>query len=86
VSTVVREAGFDIRIYTRDHPPPHVHVAKAGAILKIDLATCEVIEILGRLSDRDARRAERLVEKHAAFLTAEWTKLHGQKPSDRKGS
>lgn len=21
------------------HPPPHVHVAKAGAVLKIDLAT-----------------------------------------------
>lgn len=22
-----------------DHPPPHVHVARAGAIVKIDLAT-----------------------------------------------
>jgi hypothetical protein len=24
--TVVREAGFEVRIYTLDHPPPHVHV------------------------------------------------------------
>ena len=29
--TVLREQGFEVRIYTLDHPPPHVHVAKAGA-------------------------------------------------------
>jgi hypothetical protein len=39
--TVLREAGFEVRIYTLDHPPPHVHVWKAGAVLKIDLATHE---------------------------------------------
>jgi hypothetical protein len=26
--TIVREDGYEIRIYTLDHPPPHVHVAK----------------------------------------------------------
>jgi hypothetical protein len=52
--TVLREAGFDVRIYTFDHLPPHVHVAKAGAIVKIDLATSEIVEIVGAISDRDA--------------------------------
>jgi hypothetical protein len=28
VPTVLRERGFEVRIYTLDHPPPHVHVAK----------------------------------------------------------
>ena len=37
--TVLREDGFEVRIYTFDHPPPHVHVAKAGAIVRIDLGT-----------------------------------------------
>ena len=51
--TVLREAGFEVRIYTFDHRPPHVHVWKAGAVLKVDLATHEVIEIIGAISDRD---------------------------------
>jgi Domain of unknown function (DUF4160) len=49
--TVIREDGFEVRIYTFDHPPPHVHVAKAGAILRIDVATHTVTEILGGISD-----------------------------------
>ena len=84
--TLVREDGFEVRIYTSDHPPPHVHIEKAGAIMKIDLATSEVMEIVGTISDRDVKRAERLVAKHSLFLNAEWIKLHGNQRTDRKGS
>ena len=76
--TINREDGYEIRIYTLDHPPPHVHVAKAGAVLKIDLATCHVIEIVGAISDREVRRAELLVTKHVQLLKDEWTKIHGK--------
>ena len=75
--TIVREDGYEIRIYTLDHPPPHVHVAKAGAVLKIDLATSHVVEIVGTISDREVKRAEGLVAKHAQLLIKEWTKIHG---------
>ncbi len=74
--TLIREDGFEVRIYTLDHPPPHVHVAKAGAIVKIDLATHQAIEILGAISDRDVKRAERLVARNAVFLKQQWEKLH----------
>jgi hypothetical protein len=57
--TVLREEGFEARIYTLDHPPAHVHVAKAGAIVRIDLATRTVTEIVGTISDRGVKRAER---------------------------
>jgi len=77
--TVIREAGFEVRIYTFDHPPPHVHVWKAGAVLKIDLTTFEVIEIVGAISDREVKHAERLVARHAARLKREWTKIYGNK-------
>ena len=73
---VIREEGFEVRIYTFDHPPPHVHVAKAGAIVRIDLATHEVTEIVGDISDRDVQRAERLVARHAKRLKEEWAKIH----------
>ena len=48
--TLIRGDGYEVRIYTLDHPPPHVHVAKAGAVVKIDLATCQVIEIVGAIT------------------------------------
>ena len=84
--TIIREDGYAIRIYTLDHPPPHVHVAKAGAVLKIELATCQVIEIVGTISDREVRRAEVLVSKHVQLLKDEWTKIHGNQGTDRKRS
>lgn len=49
--TVIREAGFEVRIYTLNHPPRHVHVWRAGAFVKTDLATHEVIEVVGEISD-----------------------------------
>jgi hypothetical protein len=77
--TVIREAGFEVRIYTLDHPPPHVHAWKAGAVVTIDLATHEAVEVVGKISDRDISRAERLVTRHSARLRREWARLHGKK-------
>lgn len=76
--TILREEGFEVRIYTLDHPPPHVHVAKAGAIVRIDLATHEATEIVGAISDRDVKRAEQLVVQHAKRLKAAWMRIHGR--------
>ena len=76
---LIREEGFEVRIYTLDHPPPHVHVAKAGAIVKIDLSTHHAIEIVGAISDRDVKRAERLVARNTRFLKLEWEKLHARR-------
>jgi DNA-binding GntR family transcriptional regulator len=76
--TVLREAGLEVRIYTLDHPPPHVHVAKAGAVVRIDLATHTATEIVGAISGRDVKRAEQLVARHAKHLKEEWTKIHGR--------
>ena len=76
--TVLREEGFEVRIYTFDHPPPHVHVAKAGAIVRIDLSTHVATEIVGTISDRDVKRAEQLVARRAKHLKEEWTRIHGR--------
>jgi hypothetical protein len=75
---VIREGRFEVRIYTFEHPPPHVHVWKAGAVVKIDLATHETVEIVGVISDRDVKRAERLVAQHTVRLTREWRRIYGR--------
>jgi pterin-4a-carbinolamine dehydratase len=77
--TVIREAGFEVRIYTLDHPPAHVHVWKAGAVVKIDLATHQAVEVVGEISDRDISRAERLVARNSARLRREWARFHAKK-------
>jgi DNA-binding FadR family transcriptional regulator len=46
-------------------------------VVKIDLTTHEAIEIVGAISDRDVKRAEHLVARHATQLKREWTKIHG---------
>jgi hypothetical protein len=56
-----------------------VHVEKAGAVLKIDLATAQVVRIVGAISDRDIGRAEQIVAKHTAVLREAWRALHGGK-------
>ena len=35
--TVLKEDGFNIRIYFNDHSPPHVHILKAGEEAKISI-------------------------------------------------
>jgi hypothetical protein len=77
--TILREAGFEVRVYTFDHPPPHVHVEKAGAIVKVDLASAKVVRISGSISDRDVKRAEEIVAKHAQTFWAAWRKLHAKR-------
>jgi len=36
-----------------------------------------VTEIVGDISDRDVKRAERLVARHAKRLKEEWATIHG---------
>jgi len=82
--TLIREDGYEVRIYTFDHPPPHVHVAKAGAVAKIDLKTAMVVEVVGAISDREIKRAEALVAKHAQFPNEEWRQVHGEPRTERR--
>ena len=45
----------------------------------MDLATAQVVRIVGAVSDRDVKRAEQIVAKHAVVLKETWRKLHGRK-------
>lgn len=76
--TLIRRNGFEIRIYTFDHRPPHVHVFKAGAVMKIELSTCNVTRVVGGVSERDVRRAEQLVGDNQAALRRAWEQIHGE--------
>ena len=74
--TVLRSAGFALRVYTDDHTPPHVHVIKAGKVVIIELDPVRIIRVQG-MRDADIVKAVRLVEAHAEMLSTAWREIHG---------
>ena len=50
---------------------------RLARIVKIALSTQRAVEIVGTISDRDVKRAERLVARHAQALKQAWEELHG---------
>ena len=75
VPTVLREHGFNVRIYTRDHEPPPVHCWKDDGELVIELDPLAIRENHG-LSKGDVRRALAIVGAHQPFLLAAWRRIH----------
>jgi hypothetical protein len=74
--TVLREGGFEFRIRTNDHTPPHVHVFLGDTEAKIELSPVKIVRVFG-MSKQDAKKAKELVEAHQLELLAEWRKYHG---------
>ncbi len=63
--TVVSERGFQIKVNSRDHLPPHIHVWKSGCYARFIVWNDEVelYENHG-LNDRDLQAAGELCVKH----------------------
>jgi hypothetical protein len=75
-----REGGFIVRIYTHDHEPPHVHVFRDGAVVKVSLGDedtdSEVMEVRA-MRDPDVVRAVRIVEANWREFLQRWEEIHG---------
>jgi len=74
--TIIRQAGFEIRIYSQDHNPAHVHCFRAGAELIVVLADLTIRENNG-MSRRHAVQALEIIAEHQRFLLSEWSRIHG---------
>lgn len=78
--TVLRRAGFEVRIYTDDHAPAHVHVIKAGERLAMNLGSdveAPSIRENVNMKVQEARRAVRIVEENQEYLLQRWREIHG---------
>ncbi len=45
--TVLRQAGYQFIIFPNDHPPPHVHVRRAGDAARVRLDPVEILHNQG---------------------------------------
>lgn len=74
--TIIRQDGFEIRIYSQDHNPAHVHCFRAGAELIVFLDDLAIRENNG-MNRRHALRALEIIAEHQSFLLTEWRRIHG---------
>ncbi len=77
--TVAREDGYHVVVYTDNHPPPHVHVRKDGADIKILLLPDSVTlhSVKGNLSDAKIRTAGRICARLLNQCWTTWRKFYG---------
>jgi hypothetical protein len=77
--TVLRVDGFEVRIYTDDHEPAHVHVFRAEGRARIRLPTGSAGAVVteARMRTADLRRAVAIVNEYADLLRFEWRRFHG---------
>lgn len=73
--TVLRDKGYQVKIYPNDHPPPHVHVVKAGNTAKVSLNPVEAKTNYG-FNLREIGDILDIVKEYQAELMDEWDKLH----------
>lgn len=77
--TILVQNGFEVRIRTRDHPPPHVHIHKADEQIMITIGNeVEPPEIVRRkMNPANARKAVEIVETNQSLLLEKWREIYG---------
>jgi hypothetical protein len=78
--TVLVFQGLDVRIYTNDHQPAHVHVVGRGCEAKFQLncpgGPVEVVENFG-FSRREIRQILTALLAAVTQLCEKWRRIHG---------
>lgn len=75
--TVLRQSGFSLMIYTRDHDPMHVHVWYQGneAIIRFET---EVVLLEERGFNRQQiKRSLAIVRENRELLIEKWREIYG---------
>ena len=79
--TILRRDGFRFVIWLNDHPPPHVHVKKAGNELIINLGlggTLPTVISNKGMSNREQNQALLVVALHNTIFLEWWKEIHGE--------
>lgn len=76
----IKHNGFSLRIRTNDHPPPHIHVVKAGGELVFILGNKGrepfLDRVLSPMKKTDARNALEAVKANKKEMWKKWRATH----------
>lgn len=83
--TILRRDGFRFVIWFNDHPPPHVHVKRAGGELIIDLGlggSLPTVSSNRGMSYREENAALLIVALNNRMFLERWEEIHGEIDDD----
>ena len=67
--------GYDVRIFSDDHEPPHVHVFKSGNRVRVYLDPITFEDNHG-FNSRELRKIRGLIELHLELIRDQWDIVH----------
>ena len=70
--TIVELGSIQIRVYPRDHQPPHFHISTTYGEAVMRLADLSLVK--GRLKRADLRAVLHWADEHRSLLEDEWNK------------
>ncbi len=73
--TIEVNGRFRVIIYSRDHPPPHVHVRTSDGELRVYLHGVVVERTWGRMTPADERDAVALVRRMQKSYRIAWKRI-----------
>jgi hypothetical protein len=77
--TILRQDGFEVRIRTRDHEPPHVHIFRGGTEVVINLGIGKKLPAIRDINGMNRQNVSRafsiIVENNAEFLRR-WREIY----------
>ena len=79
MATVVRIGKLRVMVYSRDHPPPHVHIVAPRGQAKVLVNGPEGhprLEWSLGLSRRELAQALAVVEDYRGLILTEWNRVH----------
>lgn len=76
MATAHREAGFQFRVLSRDHNPPHVHAVKGDGVVVLILGERVSVDRFVGLNPAEVRRAVKIAAANYDLLMGKWKELH----------
>lgn len=75
MGTVWTQNGVSVRIYTHDHPPPHVHCKVGNGEVVINLDPISIRSEKG-VKAKEVKKALKVVKDKQDFLISEWQRIN----------
>ena len=76
--TVLRQGGYQVKIYLNDHSPAHVHVSKGEKLARVTLQPVAAQNNWG-FNERELSQVTALVQANQQLLLTAWDRYHTER-------
>lgn len=74
--TIIKENGYRYFFYVNDHPPPHIHIEKAGNTAKVELSVLLFVNNRG-FKPKELKHIRDTISQNKHILLEKWHEHFG---------